>query len=162
METNFNLSEDDCHPILAFDTIYTTNHMKILKTLYPYVDDKFKNLLAVYIKYQEFTLSIHFMNPLSSHPTLNAQEKQFKKETSQLLSSLSVYCNEEEKKILSKIQEFFQLMENLIHAKEYLPMLQGLLSGGGEPETNLMELLGSFLSEEQKEIFSQFTENNNF
>ena len=162
METNFNLSEDDCHPILAFDTIYTTNHMKILKTLYPYVADKFKNILAVYIKYQEFTLSIHFMSPLSSLPSLNAQEKQNKKETSRLLSSLSVYCNEEEKKILSKIQDCFKMMENLNHAKEYLPLLQGLLAGDGEHEINPMELLGSFLSEEQKEIFAQFTENSNF
>ena len=134
--------------------------MKILKNLYPYIDNRFKNLLAVYIKYQELILSLRFMNPVSSLPPNSFRDMQQKKESSRLLSTISVYCNEEEKKILSRIQEFLALMENLNHIKEYLPLLQGLLAGGNEHDINITDLLGTLLSDEQKEMFMHFSETN--
>ena len=46
-------NDDASNAILAFDTLYTNNHMKILKMLLPYIDSKHQKLLCIYIKWQE-------------------------------------------------------------------------------------------------------------
>ena len=48
METN----EHD--NIIAFDTLYTNNHIQMLKIVMPYFDARVQGQLAVYIKYLEF------------------------------------------------------------------------------------------------------------
>ena len=46
--------------ILAFDTLYTTNHMKILKLLLPYLEPGHQKKLAVFIKWQELIFTMNF------------------------------------------------------------------------------------------------------
>ena len=60
MENCSDEKEEKTEAILAFDTLYTTNHMKILKLLIPYLKTETQKKLAVYIKWQEllFTLKI--------------------------------------------------------------------------------------------------------
>ena len=46
-----NVCENEA--VIAFDTLYTQNHIQILKILLPYFDPYGQNHLAVWIKYLE-------------------------------------------------------------------------------------------------------------
>ena len=48
--------------IIAFDTLYTTNHMQMLKLLSPYLDMENQHRLAIYIKWQELQYTLNFMS----------------------------------------------------------------------------------------------------
>ena len=158
MENNCKETWEACDAIPAFDSLYTTNHMKILKMLFPYVDYKYRNKLAFYIKWQEFLLTFYFMNPSALSPLKSPDISMVQNDPTLLLSRLIPYCSEEEKKLLGQLQEAFGILKNFNNIKEYLPMIQGLMSQNKGGEINLTELMGSMLSEEQKEMFSMFME----
>ena len=54
--------EENMEAILAFDMLYTTNHMKILKLLIPYLESEHQKKLAVFIKWQELMFTLNFLN----------------------------------------------------------------------------------------------------
>ena len=64
METN----EHD--KIIAFDTLYTNNHIQMMKIVMPYFDGQMRRKLAVYIKYMEFqyTLTYFKLHPAAAMP----------------------------------------------------------------------------------------------
>ncbi len=88
--------------IIAFDTLYTTNHMQMLKLLFPYLDMENQHKLAVYIKWQELQYTLNFIggyaNPCRKTNSYGKKEL----DISTLLPLLSPYCSETEKALLSQ------------------------------------------------------------
>ena len=160
-------NEDMSDAILAFDTLYTNNHMKILKMLLPYVDSKHQKLLAMYIKWQEFTFTMEFFK----HYSVNLYSADFvnKKplDISNIISLVIPYCTEKEKQLLlqfSQMQNMMQMMEGI---QEYLPLIQQFMASGSEngnplggmgnmDNINIMDMMKNMLSEEQMAMFSMF------
>ena len=66
MEKCSETTEDMTQAILAFDTLYTTNHMKILKLLLPYLEQEHQKKLAVFIKWQELLFTLNFFKQYSA------------------------------------------------------------------------------------------------
>ena len=58
-------NNDISSAIIAFDTLYTNNHMKIFKMLLPFVDSKYQKLLSIYIKWQELIFTMEFLKHCS-------------------------------------------------------------------------------------------------
>ena len=56
-----NVCENEA--VIAFDTLYTQNHIQILKILLPYFDPYGQNHLAVWIKYLEPVSYTHLTLP---------------------------------------------------------------------------------------------------
>lgn len=46
--------------VLAFDTLYTSNHIQMLKIFLPYLDSNLQKYLAIYIKYSELQYTLSF------------------------------------------------------------------------------------------------------
>ena len=62
-----NVCENEA--VIAFDTLYTQNHIQILKILLPYFDPYGQNHLAVWIKYlgaARYTLETRFQASVPS------------------------------------------------------------------------------------------------
>ena len=66
MEKCSENKEDITGAILAFDTLYTTNHMKILKLLLPYLEPEHQKKLAIFIKWQELMFTMNFFKQYSA------------------------------------------------------------------------------------------------
>lgn len=159
MENCRNATEDATEAILAFDTFYTNNHMKILKLLFPYVEYEHQKKLAVYIKWQEFIFTLHFLN----HPCLPSAAKGELTKTSMNFTSLypllSSYCSPKEQEFLSKISGIMNMRNMMDQVQEYLPLIQGLLSAEGKDrQSSPIDIMKNFLSEEQLAMFSMFME----
>ena len=168
MEKCSENNEDATKAILAFDTLYTTNHMKILKLLLPYLECEHQKKLAVFIKWQELVFTLDFFKQYSA--SLYSSDFKHKKnlDLNALLPLLIPYCNDSEKNLL---QQFTQL-QNMLHMYEdfqqYLPLLQQFIgtSAGETPlntmfqsdNNNIINLLQNMMSEEQLAMFTMFME----
>ena len=167
MEKCSENKDDITEAISAFDTLYTTNHMKMLKLLFPYLEPEHQKLLALYIKWQELMFTLNFFKHNSSSFYLGGCPKKKTLNPDSLLPALTPYCLENEKKILSQFIHMQSMMKKMEELQQYLPMIQQLMSsmsgenmnfgdmtgfGGG----NMMDMMKNMLSEEQQEMFSSF------
>lgn len=161
---NCNETEDATKAILAFDTLYTTNHMQMLKLLLPYLECDQQQKLAVFIKWQELLFTMNFFKQYSA--SLYSTDFQKKKDLNlqTLLPLLSPYCNEREKSILSQFSQMQNMMEMYQNMSEYMPMIQQMMSsmgssGGnsGSPDS-MMDMVKNMMSPEQQDMFSMFME----
>ncbi len=155
--------------ILAFDTLYTTNHLQMLKLLLPHLEIEHQHHLAVFIKWQEFRYTLRFTSSQQNRKgqCLFGCQKQANAE--ELLPILLPYCNEEEKKVLSIFANLQTTMKTWQELSQYLPLIQemaGNLSGlfpqdsasNGSEGDQMMNLIKTMMSPEQQSMFSMFME----
>ena len=64
-----NVCENEA--VIAFDTLYTQNHIQILKILLPYFDPYGQSHLAVWIKYLELRYTLEYVSRHPSPPYKN-------------------------------------------------------------------------------------------
>ena len=167
--------EENTEAILAFDTLYTTNHMKILKLLIPYLETEYQKKLAVFIKLQELMFTLNFFRQYSAS-LYSPDFKQGKKmDLNTLIPLLIPYCNEAEKNIISQFSQIQNMMNMMEQMQVYMPMIQQLISSRSGDDTNpdgmnqngldlggnnLMDMLKNMMSEEQQAMFTMFMDEN--
>ena len=153
--------------IVAFDTLYTTNHMQMLKLLSPYLDVESRHKLAMFIKWQELIYTMNFMH----HYSCSGGNCPGKKEPdiSSLIPLLSPYCSEREKSMLTQFSQMQGMMNTYKDMAQYLPLIQEMMgnfsaeqppfgSGSGGGSGAMMDMLKTMLSPEQQDLFSMFME----
>lgn len=157
------MDEKDQDYVLAFDTLFTTNRIQIMKALLPYFDPAMQKHLAVYIKCQELQYTISYFQ---KHPyQICAQKTPLTKESFHKISAgLLPYCNEAEKKQVLQMEQLFGSMEmyqEIMQAaelmKELMPEGEGT-AGNTDGQPNAaggfsMDMLMELLSPEQKNMF---------
>lgn len=161
MEKYCSQPEEATESIMAFDTLYTTNHMKILKLLIPYLNTEFQHKLAVYIKWQELIFTLNMSQNACFSSGLCQLKKKQEDTIFSLLPSLLPYCTEKEKAQLSTFSNMLNIMNSFSQMKEYMPLIQSFLSQmqGGEQmagDNNMLDMLKNMMSEEQLGLFSMF------
>ena len=157
--------------ILAFDTLYTTNHMKILKLLLPYLETDHQKKIAVFIKWQELIFTMNFFKKYSASLYHSDFTRKKNLDLNVLLPLLTPYCSQSEKATLSGFAQMQNMMHMMEEMQQYMPMIQQLmssmsgdensLSGMGDfGDNNMMEMLKNMMSEEQQAMFSMFMDGN--
>jgi len=139
--------------VLAFDTIFTTNHLKMLKVLVSYLDPSLQKMLAVYIKFSElqFTLT-YFDNHSSPYPRPESSsgnnlstllgnfgglgnildrfgvigESIGSIDPLTLCSELLPYCTLEERKKVEQFHQMLQMLENFQQISQTMEMMKDL------------------------------------
>lgn len=132
-----SLSEHD--KILAFDTLFTTNHIQMLKIIMPLFDVPAQRHMAVYIKYMELQYTISYLKkysfpifPKSTDPHCVCKE-------------ILPYCSCEEKKKVEQMEQLFSSMENYREMMEMFNMMKEMFpegEGGGINPDMLSGLFG--------------------
>lgn len=152
--------------IVAFDTLYTTNHIQILKAMLRLIPEENQSFVAVIIKYLEFnytfqlalrmqTDSANFKNN-DAIKTEESSYDQAKKiaHITDFLHKILPFCSEREAGIIRKIIQMKETYDSFEQMKPILSMLSQM-----EGEANgSMDVLKSFLSPEQTELFEIFSE----
>ena len=135
--------------ITAFDTLYTTNHLQMLKILLPHLQKDMQPHIAVYIKLNEFLFALRF-----------SKECRFKNDSDNckneidmqaLICEISPYLSGNEKEMLQKLAEMKDNMEKFKQISQMMQMMDGM---SDSPES----MLQGFLSEEQMAMFKMFQE----
>lgn len=107
------MEKNEHDEITAFDTLYTNNHIQMLKIIMPYFDHPIRQKLAVYIKYLEFQYTLSYFQ---SHPFELcgcSYEKNEKKEFSvdQICSDIIPFCTTQEKQRIEQIAGLIRTMD---------------------------------------------------
>lgn len=165
MEQTYQDKENGIDKVLAFDTIFTTNHLKMLKVLLSYFDPSTQKSLAVFIKLWELQYTLIYV---SRHPAPFRENMQGPPDIQKICGEIAPYCSPEDKKILDKILQMQQTMENFRQMSQTMEMLKELFPDGipgfgggsdakGREESGgpigSMDLLSSMLGGENSQMF---------
>ncbi len=135
--------------IIAFDTLYTTNHLQMLKILLPHLQEEMQPHIAVYIKLNEFLFALHFSK--EHHATGHSCSSKKEVNMDSLIQEISPYLSGNEKEMLKKLADMKDNMEKFQQISQMMQMMEGM---SDSPES----ILQGFLSEEQMAMFKMFQE----
>lgn len=143
--------------ICAFDTLYTNQQIQMLKLAMPLLPSVYRSFLAIYIKFLELQYTIQIAKQIRfSTNTDSDMHNTFNTATlDQYFCNIMPYLSDEEKGKVQKIKNMFQTMEQF---KQMQPILDMMTQANDNPssDTNQMDILKSFLSEEQLFMFDMF------
>lgn len=158
--------------ILAFDTIFSNNHIQMLKIMLPFMDRQMQKFMAVYIKFLELRYTIDFCKR-----TAFSLQEGIKQEGpfSPLLifDELLPLCNMQEKKQLEQMRSVFQNMEMYQEMSKTMEMMKDFMPDMGDffrtmqntgdssantPNSgfSMSDMLMNMMTPEQKEMYELF------
>lgn len=159
METN------DRSKVAAFDTLFSSNHIQMLKVMLPYMDNQTQKSLAVYIKFLElnYTIEYYKKNP---YPLCGCMERESAPDIKKMCAELLPYCTENERKQIEQIRSLLQGMEMYKEMSKTMELMKDFMpdnafSDEGSPQSDgtgfdMMSILMNMLTPEQKQMFDLF------
>ena len=120
--------------IYAFDSLYTTNHIQMLKILLPCLNPPLQKNLALYIKFLELRYTISF---LRSHPYVISGCGFDKEHRGQdiSLNDLLPYLTPKEAENFRQLQKSMDMMKQFSSMQKNMEALKDILPEGMDLET---------------------------
>lgn len=147
--------------IYAFDALFTTNHIKILKIFMTYSSFETQKSLAPIIKYMELQYTLEYFKKHPYHICTNiSSEKEF--DMLNFVKEIKCYCSPEERENIKKMENFYQTMNMVKDMEATMSNLQeqtGMNFGdmmNGQSNFEMNDILSSMLTPEQKSMFELF------
>ena len=143
------MENQEVDPITAFDTLYTSNQLQMLKVVLPYMQSEMQHIIALYIKLNELLITYRFYKSNKDNPT-SSKPKDF--DFGQMLKFLSPFLSDSEREMMNQFSSMQENMEQFKQMSSMMSMMQDM--NGGSPES----MLQNFLSEDQMAMFKSFKE----
>lgn len=147
--------------ISAFDTLFSNNHIQMLKILLPYLDNQFQKYLAIYIKFQELQVALSFFRD-RPFPLCGCMPHETEHDPAQIVKRLLPLCNKEEKERLTQILNTLQSMSQYQEMMKTMELMKDLFPANTKDvpsgDDSMTELLMGMLTPEQKQMFEAFSE----
>lgn len=144
------MAENGQEKIIAFDTLFTTNQIQILKILLSYMEPAHQKHMAVYIKFLElqYTLSFFREYPASS-PAVPPEETM---DATKLCDEILPFCNPSEQEMLQNMRNMYQNFQNMQEMMQMVQMMKDMFpegdnSAGQDPMAMFSGLSGMFGSD---------------
>lgn len=157
------MDQKDTAQINAFDTLFSNNHIQMLKILLPYMDNQFQKYLAIYIKFLELQCAISFLKE-RPFPLCGCMESDSKKDPEVIIKKLLPLCTKKEKEQMTQILSLFQsinqyqeISRTMEMMKEFMPEMSHSEGGESGSSPDISSLLMNMLSPEQQEMFQMFS-----
>lgn len=155
------MAENKQYGIDVFDTLFTNNHICMMKLMLPLLPSSLHKSIAIYIKYLElqYTLQYFSRHPLGLAGTTSSN---IAGGTDTVMDSMLPYCTPKERQNLTQIRNMMQTLQNMKDMMEMLETMKELFPEGfATGDGNISpEILSAFDSGISPEIFSAFTQNN--
>lgn len=120
--------------IIAFDTLFTNNHICMLKLLLPMLPPSNQKSIAIYIKYMElqYTLQYFARHPQGFYiPT--APNDNIPPDINTLIETLLPYCTSREKESFTQMRNMFNTFRNMQEMMEMMNMIKEMFPEGFAP-----------------------------
>lgn len=149
----------DQDTICAFDTLYTNRQIQMLKLAMPLLPSVYRSFLAIYIKFLELQHTINMAKNSRFSDSVHYDQGgfTFNAETmDNYFQSIMPYLSDDDKGKVQKVKNMLQTMEQFKQMKPILDMMSQQNGEGSSAEDNYMDILKSFLSEDQLLMFEMF------
>lgn len=139
------MEEKNADKILAFDTLFTTNTIQMLKVLITYLPPSTQKNFAVYIKLMELQYTLSFFQ---NHPdaSLCGLPHENASDTAKLFDELLPFCNSSQKEKFLQMKNMMQTLENMQDMMQMMQMMKDLFPEGTNPMNSDPTTLFSGLS----------------
>ena len=127
--------------IYAFDSLYTTNHIQMLKILLPCLNPPLQKNLALYIKFLELRYTISF---LSTHPYVISGcgfDKEHREQEIPI-NDLLPYLTPQEAENFKQLQKSMDMMKQFSAMQKNMEALKGILPEGMDFESLFGQMMG--------------------
>lgn len=131
--------------VVAFDTLFTTNHIQMLKILLSYVEPSQQKNMAIYIKFLELQYTISFFQK-HPHSSLSKHSADGPPNTSKLLDEILPFCSPEQQEQFRQVKNMMETFENMQGMMETMQMMKDLFPEGESPFNGDASALFSGLS----------------
>lgn len=132
------MERDGYDKITAFDTLFTTNHIQMLKILMPYFEQPMRKQLAVYIKFLELRYALSYYDPhthelygcAGGYENSPGEADPFGKEEfniGKICSELLPYCTNDEKQKVEQISGLFRSMKMYKEMSQTFEMMKDIM-----------------------------------
>ena len=143
------MENQEVDPITAFDTLYTSNQLQMLKVVLPYMQSEMQHIIALYIKLNELLITYRFYKSNKDNPT-SSKPKDF--DFGQMLKFLSPFLSDSEREMMN---QFSSMQENMEQFKQMSSMMSMMQEMNGDSTESMLQ---NFLSEDQIAMFKSFKE----
>lgn len=137
------MDSKDHNKVIAFDTLFSTNHIQMLKIMLPYMDNQMQKSMAIYIKFLEFNYTMEFYKK-HPYPVCGCMEKEASPNLYQMCTELLPYCTENEKKQIEQIRNIFKSMEMYQEMTKTMEMMKDFMPD--MDMSNLFQGFGDFMN----------------
>ena len=126
--------------IYAFDSLYTTNHIQMLKILLPCLNPPLQKNLALYIKFLELRYTISFLN---AHPYVISGCAFDKEHRGQEIpiDDLLPYLTPQEAENFKQLQKSIDMMKQFSNMQKNMEALKGILPEGMDFESLFQNMM---------------------
>lgn len=165
------MDSNEHNKVIAFDTLFCTNHIQMLKVILPYMDQQMQKSMAIYIKFLELNYTISYFKK-HPYPLFGCMQREGAPDIFKMCSELIPYCTENEKHQLEQIKNIRQGMEMYREMSQAMDMMKDFMPESGNKEAaeessdgtggfDLMNMLMNMLTPEQKQMYEMFGGNQN-
>jgi len=109
--------------VIAFDTLFCTNHIQMLKVMLPYMDNQTQKSMAIYIKFLELSYTLEYFRK-HPYPLCGCVEREETPDLSKMCSELLPYCTESEKAQIEQILNISRSMEMYKEMSQTMEMMK--------------------------------------
>lgn len=138
------MEENELGSITAFDSLFTTNRIQMMKALLPYLNPQQQGALAVCIKVMELNYTLSF---IKNHPHALPFRLPRKNDASALWDEILPFCGPEERSKVENMKNMMQSMNQMQEMMETMQMMQEMFPEGMDMEnmdlSSIMEMMGN-------------------
>lgn len=146
--------ENENDSIVLFDTLFTTNHLQILKALVPYLEPPMQKQMAIYIKYSEFQYTLSYYKDRHAQIAGCSAFERKNFDFPEFYNCIKGYCTEDERQKLEQIANMMNAMAGYKEMMSMMEMMQQMSSETGDSDP--MDMIKNMLSPEQQAMFDMF------
>lgn len=142
-------------PVTEFDTLTTGNNMQMIKALVPFLAPREQKVIGIIIRVMELIDTIRFFEKSGKFACGQPQTDLFSKD---MINHMKKYCTAETQQFMDNILNMMNMTQvmNMFETKQNQPNDFSNLMGIFQSMNNPADALGSMLSKEQNDLYSQF------
>lgn len=151
-----------------FDMKFQGGNLQIIKAILPFIDINQQRILAVYIKFLEFSNTLNYFNN-GRHDVGICNTVHDKKSPLEMLNCIKEYCNKSQRESLEMIINYFNIMEMFQTYKDMMGNsdIFSFHNDNEEPNENYnansdyhfnpMDMMKTMLTPEQQSMFETYS-----
>ena len=149
------MTEKGQEKIIAFDTLFTTNQIQMLKILLTYVEPSHQKAMAVYIKFLELQYTLTFFQQYPSSPLKFPKEEKLNATT--LCDEILPFCNPSQQEMLNNMKNIYQNYENMQEIMQMVQMMKELCpEGDNSNDANPMSMFSGLFGSDGMDMSALF------
>lgn len=120
------MDSNEHNKVIAFDTLFCTNHIQMLKIILSYMDNQTQKSMAIYIKFLELNYTIDYFKK-HPHPLCGCAPKEPSFDIFKMCTELLPFCTEGERRQIEQIKGIFQSIEMYKEMSKTMDMMKDFM-----------------------------------